>query len=101
MKTTPARLTAGAAAVFLVAACGDTSGQPAPVATVAYPADQACLRDIASTTGNPDVRVVRSTVGEAATEVIVGVGPTGQWRCIAYGDGTTAGIQSITDEGLL
>jgi hypothetical protein len=45
--------------------------------------------------------VISSSFSEAGTEVIVRVGPTGRWRCIAYRDGSTAGIQSITDEGAL
>jgi hypothetical protein len=56
---------------------------------------------VASTTGNPDVGLIESSFSEAGTEVIVSVGPTGRWECIAYSDGTTAGIQSITDEGFL
>jgi hypothetical protein len=36
------------------------------------------------------------------TEVIVGVGPQrARWRCIAYRDGSTAGVSSLTDEGAL
>ncbi|SEJ86292.1 hypothetical protein SAMN05444007_1088 [Cribrihabitans marinus] len=34
--------------------------------------------------------------------VRVGVGEDrAPWQCIAYGDGTTAGIESLTDEGAL
>lgn len=65
-------------------------------------ARQACLRDVKSTTGNYDAAVISSSFSEAGTEVIVGVGPQrAQWRCIAYRDGTTTGIQSLTNEGYL
>ena len=90
-----------AAAASLLAACADEAAPPAPAAATAMAAEQACLRDVAATTNNGEVRVVASTFSEAGTEVIVGVGPTGQWRCIAYADGTTAGVQSLTDEGRL
>ncbi len=43
----------------------------------------ACLRDVAKTTGNGDVSVVSSSFSQAGTEVIVKVGPSGTWRCIA------------------
>lgn len=65
-------------------------------------AEQACLRDVTRTTNNPDVVLLDSSFSEAGTEVIVGVGPQrARWRCIAYRDGTTAGIQSLNDEGAL
>ncbi len=66
------------------------------------PADQACLRDVATTTNNPQVVVLESYFSEAGTEVTVGVGPDqARWRCIGYADGTTDGIMSLTDEGAL
>ncbi len=65
-------------------------------------AEQACLRDVTRTTNNPDVVLLGSSFSEAGTEVIVGVGEQrARWRCIAYSDGTTAGIESLTDEGFL
>jgi hypothetical protein len=65
-------------------------------------AEQACLRDVTRTTNNPDVVLLGSTFSQAGTEVIVGVGPQrARWRCIAYRDGTTGGIMSLTDEGSL
>jgi hypothetical protein len=65
-------------------------------------AEQACLRDVTRTTNNPDVVLLGSSFSEAGTEVIVGVGEQrARWRCIAYSDGTTAGIESLTDEGSL
>lgn len=65
------------------------------------PAEQACLRDVTATTNNPDVRLLSSDApSEAGTVVIVGVGDqAAPWRCIAYRDGTTGGIESLTDEG--
>jgi hypothetical protein len=88
-----------AAAASLLAACAEEATPPAAATAIA--AEQACLRDVAATTNNGEVRVVASTFSQAGTEVIVGVGPAGQWRCIAYADGTTAGLQSLTDEGRL
>ncbi|SIO44148.1 SH3 domain-containing protein [Rhodovulum sp. ES.010] len=65
-------------------------------------AHEACLRDVRQVTNNPTAFVLRSMFSEAGTEVIVGVGDqSAPWRCIAYRDGTTAGIMSITDEGSL
>ena len=46
--------------------------------------------------------LLSSSFAEAGTEVIVGVGPQrARWRCIAYRDGSTAGIMSLADEGAL
>jgi hypothetical protein len=65
-------------------------------------AEQACMRDVRQMTNNPDAVVLRSMFSEAGTEVIVGIGAQrAPWRCIAYRDGTTAGIMSVTDEGSL
>jgi hypothetical protein len=96
-------LLAGATAVVALAGCvemggtggGSSSGTPSM-------AEQACLRDVTATTNNPDVTLISSSFSEAGTEVIVGVGPQrARWRCIAYSDGSTAGIESLTDEGFL
>jgi hypothetical protein len=66
------------------------------------PAEQACLRDVTATTGNPDVTLLGSEFSEAGTMVRVGVGPDrAPWQCIAYSDGTTTGITSMTDEGAM
>lgn len=100
------RVTTGfaTAALLVLCACGGApSATPAsPPATADNPAstsEQACLGAVAARTGKTNVRVVASTFSRAGTEVIVGVGPTGQWRCTAYADGTTAGIESLTDDG--
>ncbi len=88
-------------ALGLLTACDEpttTSGaSAAPTA-----AEQACLRDVTATTNNPDVVLLGSEFSEAGTFVRVGVGPgRAQWQCIAYSDGTTDGIMSLTNEGTL
>ncbi|NEV64482.1 hypothetical protein [Thiorhodococcus minor] len=101
-------ISAMAIAVAAVASAGCTGHSTAsaaggnPSTTMPSQAEQACLRDVTRTTNNPDVVLLDSSFSEAGTEVIVGVGPQrARWRCIAYRDGTTAGIQSLTDEGAL
>ncbi|HBG99775.1 MAG: hypothetical protein JKP98_00165 [Rhodobacteraceae bacterium] len=97
----------GAVALLALAGCSDGSASGSAAQAVASPAERACLRDVAAETGNPTVRVERSSFSEAGTEVIVLVGdgsgpyPPAPWRCIAYSDGTTAGIMSLVDEGAL
>lgn len=93
----------GAAASGCVSEQNATATNTAPqAASTPTPAEQACLRDVTATTNNPDVVLISSSFSEAGTEVIVGVGENrAQWRCIAYKDGTTADIQSLTDEGSL
>lgn len=98
-----------ALALGALAGCDDTTGTTTTVASTATPnaAEQACLRDVAVETGNPTVRIQSSSFSEAGTEVVVLVGadggayPPAPWRCIAYSDGTTAGIMSLVDEGAL
>lgn len=78
---------------------GNATQLPASTPTAA---EQACLRDVSATTNNGDVQVLSSSFSQAGTEVIVGVGPQrARWSCIAYSDGSTAGIQSLTNEGTL
>ena len=101
-----ATLSAAAAALLLVAGCtettGDTRASAPAAARTPTPAEQACLRDVTRETNNPDVVLLSSSFSEAGTEVIVGVGPQrARWRCIAYRDGSTVGIESLTDEGAL
>lgn len=84
----------------LLAGCVEDSG--GTVATTPTLEEQACLRDVTRTTNNGDVVLLSSSFSEAGTEVIVGVGPDrARWRCIGYSDGSTADIQSLTDEGFL
>ncbi len=84
--------------------CRDAPRPADAVATTATPTveEQACLRDVTGVTSNPDVVLLASSFSQAGTEVTVGVGPDrARWRCIGYSDGTTADIQSLTDEGAL
>jgi hypothetical protein len=96
------KLTTAAAALAALVACDDTGGTTTSTVSSRTPnaAEQACLRDVTSTTNNADVALLSSEFSEAGTQVIVGVGPQrARWSCIAYSDGTTAGIMSLTDEG--
>ena len=100
------KLVAGLAVLAALAGCetsGDGGGYGPPAGNAPEEAGrQACLRDVKSTTGNYDAVVLSSSFSQAGTEVIVGVGPQrAQWRCIAYSDGTTTGITSLTNEGAL
>lgn len=92
-----------ASALVAVAALAGCVGDGAPPVTAAPSlAEQACLRDVSRTTNNGDVAILTSTVSQAGTTVIVGVGPDrARWDCVGYDDGTTAGIMSLTDEGSL
>lgn len=99
MKTLSLLLAASAA--MALSGCIEETATQLPGTAPETAAQQACVRDVRATTGNPDVAVIRSSFSEAGTEVILRVGPSGTWRCIAYRDGTTAGIQSLTDEGFL
>lgn len=93
----------GLVALAALTACEETTSYDtaAPGNSAEAAAQQACVRDVRTTTGNSDVAVVNSSFSEAGTEVILRVGPTGTWQCIAYSDGTTANIMSMTDEGAL
>ncbi|MDK3074690.1 hypothetical protein QO034_16485 [Sedimentitalea sp. JM2-8] len=88
------------ASLSLSACVEDTGGSGA--SGTPSTAEQACLRDVTVATNNPDVVLLGSEFSEAGTLVRVGVGENqAPWQCIAYNDGTTAGIQSLTDEGML
>jgi hypothetical protein len=96
------RLAAGLLVMGLFAACEETVVVEETVAVAPSLAEQGCLRDVTATTNNPEVVLLESQFSEAGTEVIVGVGPDqARWQCIGYSDGTTAGIQSLTNEGAL
>ena len=87
-----------AGALALLAGCVEDSG----VTSAPSAAEQACLRDVSRTTNNGDVVLLSSSFSQAGTEVIVGVGPQrARWRCIGYDNGTTAGIESLANEGFL
>lgn len=88
-------------AFAILAACDEGSTASNVAATPGAP-EQACLRDVTAATNNPDVVLLGSEFSEAGTFVRVGVGPDrAPWQCIAYSDGTTDGIMSLTDEGTL
>lgn len=98
-------LAVSATSVLALTGCieEDTSGgaMDAAMATPT-PAEQVCLRDVTAATNNPDVVLLGSEFSQAGTLVRVGVGPDrAPWQCIAYSDGTTAAIMSLTDEGKL
>jgi hypothetical protein len=97
------KLVAGLMALGALAACvEDSSGGATDAAQTPSPAAQACLRDVTATTNNGDVVLLSESFSQAGTETIIGVGPDrARWRCIGYADGTTGGIQSLTDEGAL
>lgn len=103
----PTQIAALTAAVALLSGCVSTSEPPSgsggsAASGIPTAAEQACLRDVTNATNNPDVVLLDSSFSQAGTEVIVGVGPQrARWRCIAYSDGTTAGIESLTNEGAL
>ncbi|AXI46640.1 hypothetical protein C1J03_11785 [Sulfitobacter sp. SK012] len=93
------KLASGVILGTLLTACVEDT---ATVASTPSPADQACLAAVAETTGNTEVQLMSSEFSEAGTLVKVGVGPdAAPWQCIAYADGTTDGITSLTDEGSL
>jgi len=96
------KVAAGIVTAAVLAGCSETTGGGSQTAQTPNAAEQACLRDVTRETNNPEVVLLNSTFSQAGTEVIVGVGPQkARWRCIAYSDGTTAGIMSLTNEGTL
>ena len=101
MKCKIISLAVSGTALLALSACQETTSTT-PVAETPTAAQQACLRDVTATTNNPDVVLLGSSFSEAGTLVKVGVGEArAPWQCIAYSDGTTAGIESLTDEGAL
>ncbi|WP_261192048.1 hypothetical protein [Pseudoruegeria sp. SHC-113] len=87
-------------AIAALSACVEESSNAS--AGVPTAAEQVCLRDVTATTNNPDVVLLGSEFSEAGTLVRVGVGPDrAPWQCIAYSDGTTAGIEFLGNEGTL
>ena len=65
-------------------------------------AEQACLCDVTREPGTADVTLLGSEVPAAGTLVRVAVGSNlAPWQRLAYGDRSTAGIQSLTDGGAL
>ena len=89
---------------LVIAAVAALAGCSEPAKTLDWTdgeARSACVKAVAAQTGNPEVYAARSAVVDGGTEVILQVGATGTWRCIAARDGTTSGITSLTDEGTL
>jgi len=96
---------------FVIAGCTETTSKnqgvsltqpPARTAQAPTAAEQACLASVSKQTNNGDVAVLSSEFSQAGTNVIVGVGPQrARWNCVAYSDGSTAEIRSLTDEGKL
>ena len=86
-------------AVTLSACVEETATQlPGGVPTAA---EQACLTAVARETSNGDVMVLGSEFSQAGTLVRIGVGPQrAPWQCIAYSDGSTAGVESLSNEGI-
>lgn len=87
-----ARLAAfGLAALSLTACVEETASVGA---TTPNAAEQACLAAVSRTANNGNVAVLGSEFSEAGTFVRIGVGDArAPWKCIAYSDGTTAGIE--------
>ena len=100
-------ITAGAA----IAGCSQSSYSRQEVSLTQPPseaiqapsaAEQACLAAVSNQTNISDVVALSSEFSEAGTIVRVGVGPQrAPWNCIAYSDGSTAEIRSLTNEGAL
>lgn len=88
----------GVVAVLLSACVEETVTQlPAAAPTAA---EQACLAAVSRETSNGDVALLGSEFSQAGTFVRVGVGPQrAPWQCIAYSDGSTAGIGFMGMEG--
>jgi hypothetical protein len=80
---------------------GAAASSPAPVEKgMPSAAEQACMQAVSMQTQNPDVVLISSEFSQAATEVIVGVGPNkARWRCLVASDGTVTEVMSLTDEG--
>ncbi|MVA98366.1 hypothetical protein GN330_14040 [Nitratireductor sp. CAU 1489] len=90
------------AAVAAIAGCTQTAppdDQPA-LRSGSAEDERACLAAVAGQTGNT-VSVLSSEFSEAATLVMVGVGPDrAPWRCLISG-GVVTEVMSTVDEGAL
>lgn len=63
-------------------------------------AEQACLAAVSRDANNGDVVLLGSEFSQAGTFVRVGVGPQrAPWKCIAYSDGTTGGVEYMGTSG--
>lgn len=99
MTTSLAARIAGVAVIgFGLAGCVEETTTLATTAPT--PEQQACLAAVSREANNGDVAVLNSLGSEAGTQVTVGVGPDrAPWNCIAYSDGTTAGVQFNGSDG--
>ena len=80
----------GLAAITLSACVEETTS----MASTPSAAEQACLAAVSNTVNNGDVTVLGSEFSEAGTSVRIGVGDNlAPWKCIAYSDGSTAGVE--------
>jgi len=101
--TAPGSITGWVAGDFLVESGGPgAASSAAPAAAqgaesatgTPTPAEQACLAAVSNTTNNGEVAVLSSEFSQAGTLVMIGVGPQrAPWKCIAYSDGSTDGIE--------
>lgn len=74
--------------------------ETAMVSAAPNAAEQACLAAVSNTTNNGDVALLGSEFSEAGTLVRVGVGSErAPWKCVAYSDGTTAGVEFMGTDG--
>lgn len=93
------KLAFGVVLFTVLSACAEKTRS---VALTPSTADQSCLTAVAQKTGNSHVSLLSSEFSEAGTLVTVAVGPdAAPWQCIAYRDGATDGIVSLTNEGSL
>lgn len=88
----------GTACVALTACVEETATQlPGGIPTAA---EQACLAAVSRETNNGDVVLLGSEFSQAGTFVRVGVGEQrAPWKCIAYSDGSTGGIEFMGTSG--
>lgn len=104
MSTTMRTLLLGLATMTL-AACSETTSQPAPdlgppIRSGSSADESACLDAVGRETNNT-VAVLSSEFSQANTQVMVGVGPDrAPWRCLVSG-GVVAEVESTVDEGAL
>ncbi len=91
---------------FLVEGSDQTATQlpdMAPVGSAgatSTPAEQACLAAVSRETNNGDVVLLGSELSQAGTLVRVGVGESrAPWKCIAYSDGSTGGVEYLDTDG--
>lgn len=80
---------------------GSTAAPAASLRTGSAADESACEVAVRRETNNPDVVILDSDFSQAATEVIIGVGPQrARWRCLVSG-GRVSDVTSLTDEGAL